>query len=135
MAGMFDFTPSRRKGPAQRMLAATTLICEAAVIFFSVLVAHGLAPEHRAVTWTVGLALVVLLLVAVGMMRRPTAAGYWLGLVLQLPVLLMGLVVPAMWVVGAAFAILYLVSVVKGHTMDREKDAVDARVLGTDGRG
>lgn len=130
MPPMFDFTPSRRKGAAQFSLSATTLICEALVIFFATLVAHGLLPELRSVSWPVGLGLAVLLVVAAAAMRTASAWPYWLGLLLQIPVILTGLLVPAMYVVGAGFAILYLVCVVKGHRMDLQKDEVDRRVLG-----
>ena len=37
-----------------------------------------------------------------------------------------------MYVVGLLFALLYWLGVVKGRQLDREKDAIDRRVLGED---
>jgi hypothetical protein len=122
-----DLTPSARPHGAQRMFSATLLVIEAFVVFFAVLVAHQLVPGARVVTWTWGLATMVLLLLTSGLLRRG-AWPYWLGLALQLPVILLGLQVTAMWVVGGGFAALYAYGVFKGHQLDREKDAVDAEV-------
>lgn len=122
-----DLTPSARPHGAQRMFSATLLVIEVFVVFFAVLVAHQLVPGDRVVTWTWGLATMVLLLMASGLLRRG-AWPYWLGLALQLPVILLGLQVTAMWVVGGGFAALYAYGAFKGHQLDREKDAVDAEV-------
>lgn len=125
-----DLTPSIRPHGGQRMIAATLLVIEAFVVFFAVLVAHQLAPEDRVVTWTWGLLTVLALVLCSGLLRRG-AWPYWLGLALQLPVILLGLQVTAMWVVGLAFAALYTYGIFKGHQLDREKDAVDAEVWAT----
>ena len=127
-----DLTPSPRPHGAQRMFSATILVTEAFVVFFAVLAAHQLVPGDRTVTWVWGLLTLLALLACSGMLRRG-AWPYWLGLLLQLPVILLGLQVTAMWVVGIGFGILYAYSVFKGHQLDREKDAVDAEVLGTSG--
>ena len=122
-----DLTPSARPHGAQRMIAATMLVIEAFVVFFAVLVAHQLLPEDRLVNWVWGLLTVVALMLCSGLLRRG-AWPYWLGLALQLPVILLGLQVTAMWVVGLAFAALYTYGVFKGHQLDGEKDVVDAEV-------
>lgn len=122
-----DLTPSPRPHGAQRMFTATLLVIEAFVVFFAVLVAHQLAPTDRALTWTWGGLLILALLACSGRLRRG-ARPYWLGLALQLPLILLGLQVTAMWVVGPALAALVAFGVVKGHQLDREKDAVDAEV-------
>jgi len=109
------------------MIAATMLVIEAFVVFFAVLVAHQLLPEDRLVNWVWGLLTVVALMLCSGLLRRG-AWPYWLGLALQLPVILLGLQVTAMWVVGLAFAALYTYGVFKGHQLDGEKDVVDAEV-------
>lgn len=123
-----ELTPSRRAHGAQRTLSATTLVLEALVVLFAALVAHQLVPESRTVVWTVSLVTAVLLIGTSGMLRRGPA-GYVIGAVLQLPVILLGIVVPAMWLLGAGFAALYVVGVIGGHRLDAEKDAVDRRVL------
>ena len=126
-----DLTPSPRSHGAQRMITATVLVCEALVVFFAVLVAHQLAPGDRALTWTWGLVTAVALLLNGGLLRRG-AWAYWLAIALQVPVILLGLQVGAMWAVGIGFAAMLVYGIVKGRQLDREKDAVDAE-LGADG--
>ncbi|WP_114855221.1 DUF4233 domain-containing protein [Brachybacterium sp. YJGR34] len=128
-----DLTPSGRAHGAQRMFSATTLVLEALVVFFAVLVAHQLVPEERVLTWTWGLLTAAGLLLCGGLLKRG-AWPYWLGLALQVPVVLLGLQVSAMWVIGIFFAGLYGFGVVKGQQLDREKDAVDAAVRAAEGR-
>lgn len=122
-------TPSPRPHGAQRMFSSTTLVVEALVVFFAVLVAHQLVPDQRSLTWAWGLGTGLALLACAGMLRRGGAWTYLLGMVLQIPVVLLGLQVPAMWLIGGAFAALYVYGVIAGHRFDAEKDAVDARVL------
>lgn len=122
-------TPSPRPHGAQRMFSATTLVVEALVSFFAVLVAHQLVPDQRSLTWVWGLGTGLALLACAGMLRRGGAWPYVLGMVLQVPVVLLGLQVPAMWVIGGAFALLYVYGVFAGHRFDAEKDALDARVF------
>ena len=123
-----DLTPSPRSHGAQRMITATVLVCEALVVFFAVLVAHQLAPGDRALTWTWGIAPAVVLLLNGGLLSRG-AWAYWLALALQIPVILLGLQVGAMWVVGIGFAVMLAYGIVKGRQLDREKDAVDEEIL------
>lgn len=127
-----DLTPSPRAHGAQRMFSATILVLEAFVVFFAVLVAHQLVPGDRALTWVWGLATALALVACSGVLRRG-AWPYWLGLALQLPVILLGIQVPAMWVLGIGFAALYAYGAIKGHQLDREKDAVDAAVRAAEG--
>ncbi|GAA1488605.1 DUF4233 domain-containing protein [Brachybacterium sacelli] len=122
-----DLTPSPRPHGAQRMFSATTLVIEAFVVFFAVLVAHQLAPDARVSTWVWGILTALALVACSGMLRRG-AWPYWVGIALQVPTILLGLRVGAMWVVGIAFAALFVYGAFKGHQLDREKDTVDARV-------
>ena len=123
-----DFTPSARPHGAQRMFSMTILVVEAFLVFFAALVAHQLIPEDRVLTWTWTLLTALALLLCSRLLARG-AWPYLLGAVLQIPVILLGLQVNAMWVLGLAFAALYVFGVIKGHQLDAEKDAVDARVL------
>lgn len=118
--------PSQRRHGAQHMFSATTLVVEAFVVFFAVLVAHQLSADARVTTWLSGMVLAVALVGAAGMLRR-TPWAYAAGMALQIPLVLMGLVVPMMWVLGVAFAALYIYGVYRGHTVDAEKDAIDER--------
>lgn len=123
-----DLTPSARPHGAQRMLSATTLTIEALVVLFAALAAHQLVPEHRGVTWALAGSTGLALLATAGLLRRG-AWPYVLGALLQIPMIAMGAVIPAMWVLGPAFALLYVYGVIRGHRWDAEKDDVDARVL------
>lgn len=124
-----NLRPSDRPHGAQRMLSMTTLVVEALVVLFAALVAHQLVPGHRVAVWTTAIITAVLLVAVGGMARRGGAVVFVIGAVLQIPVLLMGIWVPAMWVIGALFAVLYVYGVLQGHRWDAEKDAVDQRVL------
>lgn len=127
-----DLTPSPRPHGAQRMFSATTLVVEAFVVFFAVLAAHQLVPGDRVTTWIWGIVTVLALLACSGMLKRG-AWPYWLGMALQIPAILLGFQVTAMWVVGLAFAALFIYGAFKGNQLDREKDAVDARVYAAQG--
>lgn len=122
-----DLSPSPRPHGAQRIFSATTLVIEAFVVFFAVLVAHQLTPDARVSTWVWGIVTALALVGCSGLLRRG-AWPYWVGIALQIPMILLGLRVSAMWVVGLALAALFVYGAFKGHQLDREKDAVDARV-------
>ncbi|WP_058235502.1 DUF4233 domain-containing protein [Devriesea agamarum] len=124
-------TPSPRKGGAQRMFSATTLILEAFVVFFAMLVAHGLDEGTRLLSWTLGGVLAVALLVVAGSLRA--WSGYLAGIVLQVGIISMGAFVPMMWWIGLGFAVLYVFGLLKGHQLDREKDEVDRKILAEHG--
>ena len=127
-----DLTPSPRPHGAQRMFSATTLVIEAFVVFFAVLVAHQLSPDSRVSTWVWGLLTALALVACAGLLRRG-AWPYWVGIALQIPTVLLGLRVGAMWVVGLAFAALFVYGAFTGRRLDREKDTVDARVRAAQG--
>ena len=120
-----DLTPSPRAHGAQRILASTTLVCEALVVLFGSLVAHGLYPDTRAWSWGLGLSLVLLLALLPGFMRSRSAWPYWAGFAVQLGVLAYAAIVPAMAVVGLGFGIIYGIGVVKGRRIDMDKDRID----------
>lgn len=119
-----DLTPSPRPHGAQFSLGATVLACESLVVLFAALVSHQLVPEHRVAVWTFSLVVAVACLACAGLLRAK-AWPYVVGIVLQVAMIMLGLVVPAMWGVGALMAALYLFGVFKGHQLDAQKDAID----------
>ena len=121
-------TPSTRPHGAQYMFSATTLVVEAFIVFFAVLVAHQLLPQDRVLNWTWGLVTAAALLTCSRMLKRGPAP-YVLGGALQIPMILLGLQVTPMWFLGGGMALLYVYGVFKGNQLDREKDAIDRRVL------
>jgi hypothetical protein len=86
--------------------AAGTLVLEGIAVLF---VPRGIAQIGDGLTGgrlAALLVLALLLILASGVQRRPQ--GLVVGTVLQVPVLLTGLWAGAMWVVGGAFALIWL---------------------------
>lgn len=104
---------------ARRQFCATILTLEAFVVLFATLVAHGLRAAPPSVVWAVGGSLAVALLLVAGMLRWP--GGYVAGSVLQVVILATGVAVPMMFVVGAIFAILWIIALRLGSRIDRER--------------
>ncbi|MCI9887202.1 DUF4233 domain-containing protein [Micrococcales bacterium 31B] len=113
------------------IFSSSVLMCEAFVVFFSTLVAYGLGDHSRIVVWIVGLALAIVLVGACATLKR--SWGFLLGHVLQAAIIALGFLVPAMFVVGIAFAALWAFGVYQGARMDRERRAWDAQVLAETG--
>ena len=100
-----------------RMLAATVLSCQALVVFFFGLVAKDLTSLGTGTAVGLASGLAVGCLLAAGLLR--TAAGYVLGSVLQVLTVLCGFLVPAMFLVGAIFAGLWVWVLVAGRRLER----------------
>jgi hypothetical protein len=99
------------------VLATSVLVFEAIVVGLAIAVATRLGPAagNRATVW-LGLALVVLTLLAAGLLRHPV--GPALGWVVQALVIATGLVVPVMLVLGALFAALWFAALHFGRKAD-----------------
>ncbi|PRY17126.1 DUF4233 domain-containing protein [Kineococcus rhizosphaerae] len=117
-----------RQRSTKRLFAATTLACEALLVFFATLVAYGIEPmaERHTSYLVAGGVLILLCLLAAGMLRSP--AGYWFGWVLQLVIVASGFVVPIMFVIGVAFAVIWFFALRIGGRVDREKAEVARRL-------
>jgi hypothetical protein len=112
--------PLRRPGSARQMFAMTVLVSEIFVVLFATLVAHGLEVADRGLVWAVGGAAMVACAVAAGLLRRGRA-GYVLGTVVQVLLVLSGLAVPTMFIIGGIFAVLWIVSMRVGGRVDVER--------------
>ena len=111
----------RRERSATESLLSITLVLEAIVVFFVALTVYGLDQLPAGVALGGGAALILLLALDARMVR--SQAGLWLGWVLQVALILLGLVTPVMWFVGAGFAGLWVFCFVKGRQLDRAKAA------------
>lgn len=116
-----------------RLLAAA-LALEAIVVFFAALTAVGLSDgtgPSRATLLIGGGALAVVFLLGAAVVRRP--GGVAIGWALQLVLIATGLVVTAMFVVGALFALMWLWFLALGHRVDtdRRRWAADLAAGGT----
>ena len=105
--------------PARRVFAATVLSLEAFVVLFASLVAFGLRLADPGAIAVVGGTVALAALLAAGLLR--TQAGYVLGWAVQAWLLLSGLLIPAMYVVGGVFALLWVVGLRLGARIDRER--------------
>lgn len=101
-----------------RVLGSSVLAFEAIVV----LLATALATSNGSVAdtgraWIIGLVLMVLLVLAIGTLRRPWGVAF--GWILQVAVLATSLVVGwSMLIVGGIFAVLWFVAVRTGRRVD-----------------
>jgi hypothetical protein len=95
-----------------RQLCGTVLAMEAVVIGLSIPVAIVLEHTRRGLAGGVGGGLALCALLLSGMVGRPrTAWALWAGTILQVVVVVAGVVVPAMYALGAIFAALWVTGI------------------------
>ena len=96
-----------RPGPA-RGLASAVLVLESLVVFFAGIVGARLSATPAATVWWVTGGTAVACLVVAGLLRHRWA--YVLGTLLQLVVIGLGVLVTAMYALGVAFLVLWLLA-------------------------
>lgn len=101
-----------------RIAAATTLTCEALVVFFAGLVAKDLSSLSLGAALGISGALSLACLLTAGMLGR--RGGYVAGSLLQVLVVGYGFWLPAMFFVGLLFAGLWAMALVMGTRAERE---------------
>ncbi|WP_432574259.1 DUF4233 domain-containing protein [Kineococcus sp. SYSU DK005] len=111
----------------KRVLAASTLIAEALVVFFATLAATALHREEQGSYLIAGGVLALLCVLCAGLLR--SRAGYALGWGLQVVIVASGFVVPeafrwTMVVIGLAFAGIWFGCLRVGTRVERERDQV-----------
>jgi hypothetical protein len=104
-----------------RGIAAAVLFFEAIVVMLGIPVAITVSDVSAGIAIPVGVALIVLLLLTAGLLRRPF--GYALGWVDQVLVVGSGIFVPAMFIIGGVFAVLWAAAMYFG----RRAEAVRAQ--------
>jgi len=111
--------PKKRRS-TKVMFASTVLLLEAFVMFFATLAVFGLRRGEFApgLILGVGIGLSVLMILACAVLRKPWGIG--LGWVLQLVLILTGIFEPAMFLVGALFALAWWYGIRTGIRLDRE---------------
>lgn len=102
-----------------RMLCSSTLIGEFFIIGFAGLVAMKDEDLTQATVWTVSGIAMLLCVLLCGFVTRP--GGVQFGWVLQIALFVSGLVVPMMFILGAAFGGLWWASVHYGRKIDEAK--------------
>ena len=114
-------TRVRRLRSASESLLSITLLLEAVLVFFVVMAAYGLKVLPPGAVFGGGVLLVVLLIVAGRLVGRP--AGIWLGWVLQVALIAIGILLPLMYFIGAIFAFIWIYCFITGRRLDRQKAA------------
>ncbi len=104
---------------AQRQLSATMLALQAVVLGLTTPVMISVAEVPVAAALGVGLGLAVACVVVAGMLRRSWA--YYLGWLIQVASVVLGVVVPIMFVLGAVFLALWAGAYFVGAKIDRER--------------
>lgn len=111
----------RRVRGARESLASVVLGFESIIVFLGGLVVYGLGalPDGIPDWWGIvaGTALALLMLLTVGVLRRPWGIGA--GWALQLFVALGAILVPALGVVALVFGAMYAYATIKGGELDR----------------
>lgn len=103
-----------------KILCSAVLGLEAIVVFLAIpVVATNGSVDSTALVVSLGLLLTVMLFLAVGTLRR--SWGLSLGWLLQVPVLAIGFLAPAMFIVGGIFAVLWYVAIHQGSRIDALK--------------
>jgi hypothetical protein len=111
--------PKKRRS-TKVMFASTVLLLEAFVMFFATLAVFGLRRGEfpPSLILGVGIALSVLMIVACAFLTKPW--GVALGWILQVVLVLTGIFEPAMFLVGALFALAWWYGIRTGIRLDRE---------------
>lgn len=112
--------PARRQRSATESLLSIALGLEALVLFFATLTVRGLNPTLDPVL-VFGGGVVSILVFAVVAGQQRHSWGVALGAVLQVAIIATGILVPAMYVVGVAFAALWAWCLWRGRTLDQAR--------------
>ncbi|MGI4894127.1 MAG: DUF4233 domain-containing protein [Janthinobacterium lividum] len=113
----------------KRMMAASTLISEALLVFFATLTALALDRERQTTYLVAGGIVFLLCVLCAGMLRR--RSGYVVGWVLQLVIIASGFVVPMMFGIGVVFAIIWFFALRIGSRIEGEQAEVARRMADT----
>ncbi|MFI7483483.1 DUF4233 domain-containing protein [Kocuria sp. M1R5S2] len=119
----------RPRRSIRTLFASSVLVMEAFIAFFAALTAYGvlgrgLDDGARTAILAGGTVLALILLLAPAVLRRPW--GWSLGWVLQVLFVATGIVLPAMYFVGALCLLAWWYAVRTGGRLDRENAARDA---------
>ncbi len=104
-----------------RMMCAASLGLQSIVLLLTPLVLVVSTDVGTAESWSIGIGLALLALVAAGSLRRPY--GYWLGHLTQVLAIGLGFVIPVMFFLGGVFAALWVLALGLGRSVDEAKAA------------
>lgn len=115
--------PARRPRTrsTQESLGSIVLGFEVIVVFLAALVAFGLRSLPPVPALGGGGVLILIMLVTIGLLRFRW--GFAVGWLVELAIVATGFVLPAMFLVGGFFALLWAYCMIQGSRIDREKAA------------
>lgn len=96
-----------------------TLSIEIIVIFIAGLTAYGLRMAPTTHVWITTGVVAFLCVIALALVRFPIGLGF--AAVVQMLLILSGFFIPTMWFLGSVFAVIWIVGIIMGHRIDREK--------------
>ena len=114
---------------AALVFTQSVLLLEAFVALFATLVAWSFAHNgliDAAPGWVLGGGVALMLLLGYASGQQKKRWGRLLGWILQAPLLLAGLLLPAIAVVGVVFLVIWIMGVRLGGRIDRERAERDA---------
>jgi len=114
-------TRVRRERSVTESLLSIVLVLEALLVFFAMLVAFGLRTIEPGLAFGGGGVLILLLVLAGGVLRHSWGVAF--GWVLQAALVAIGIVLPLMYAIGAAFLALWIFCFVRGRQIDTQKAA------------
>lgn len=103
----------------RRMMCAAVLAFESIVLGLATPVLITIEEVSKPVSLTIGLGLALAALVIAGLLRAEWA--YFLGFALQLAALALGIVIPAMVVLGLLFGALWTAAYLLGRKIERQQ--------------
>ncbi len=115
--------PRRDRG-ARESLLSITLVLEAVMFFFPMLVVYGKGTLPPLAAFGGGVLAIIVLAAASRLTGNP--AGVWFGWLLQAAILATGFIEPFMFAVGVVFLALWVFCFVKGGQLDRQNAAYRA---------
>ena len=108
-----------RGGSVRRSLASIVLGFELVVVFLATLVIFGLSDLPAWLTLGGGALLCLIMVATIGLLRFPWA--YRIGWAVQVIIVATGFLNPAMFVVGALFAGMWVYCKITGTRIDRQQ--------------
>lgn len=118
-----------------RRLCGTVLIMEAVVVLLAIVPASRLEHVSGSTAGAVGGAIAVVAIVLSGLVGRPRMAwALYAGSVFQLLVIASGVFVPAMYVLGVIFALLWFTGIWLARKVEREQRARQAEAEASEQR-
>jgi hypothetical protein len=118
---------TRPRRSATESLLSIVLTLDALLVFFVMMTAFGLNLLPPAVVFGGGIALIVVLAATGRFVKHPW--GVRAGHALQLVLIALGFLLPAMFFVGALFAALWIFCFVAGRRLDRRNAAISESTI------